>query len=329
MASSSTPPSAKRAAEIGFDFDSPAPKAAKEAAKPTFNKECVPVSHFARDGMASFRIEFTQYKEVKMPVANPDEPPETVWQVKKTFPIPAGIVTLVDAVNDEFANWRLAETADFDPNVATYRGNTARLTLLVAQPKDVNKVFQICNKHGLFTNDFSWQNSYREWLGRSHAIEYKITLSTIHVVKVPNILQGCLSMLGGMALASNEWSHTAKSPAEAEKMGQEIEKLGKKFGLETEKLPWSARQAHTPSCPSASHAILSHAAQNLATRYLDATTICNTMARSRMHRMMITPTVPVARMGHLYGISVQFCVQNVQNFLKVPFCEARGFAPFR
>ena len=305
MASSSTPPSSKRAAETSFDFSSPAPKATKQAAKPTFNKEFVPVSHFCRDGQASLRIEFTQYHEVKLPVTDPEQEPQKVWQVKKAFPIPAGINDLVDEVNAEFGKWILAASADFDPNVATYRGNTARLTLLVAQPKDVDKVFRMCNKHGLFTNDFKWQPSYKDWLGRSHTIEYKISHSTIHVLKVPNVLQGCLAHLGGTALASDEWSKTAKSPAEAESLGQEIEKLGKTFGIETEKLPWSAMPAHKPSCPSATHAILSPA-QKCATRYMDATTICNTMARLRMYRMMITPTVPVARMGPLYGISVNF-----------------------
>ena len=304
MASSSTPPSSKRAAETSFDFDSPAPKAAKEAAKPTFNKEFVPVSHFCRDGQASLRIDFTQYHEVKLPASDPDQPPVKVWQVKKAFPIPAGIPDLVDAINAEFGKWVLAASADFDPNVATYRGNTARLTLLVAHPKDVNKIFLMCNKHGLFTNDFKWQPSYKEWIGRSQTIEYKIHGSTIHVLKVPNVLQGCLSFLGGTALASDEWTKTAKSPAEADSIGHEIDKLGKKFGIETEKMPWSAMQSHKPSSQSATHAILCHAAQK--TSYMDATTVSNTMAQFRMSQMMIPPTVPVARMGPMYGISVHF-----------------------
>ena len=126
------------------------------------------------------------------------------------------------------------------------------------------------------------------------------------MLKVPNVLQGCLSFLGGTALASDEWTKTAKSPAEADSIGKEIDKLGKKFGIETEKMPWSAMQAHTPSCPSATHAILSHAAQKCATSYMDATTVSNTMAQFRISQMMIPPTVPVARMGPMYGISVNF-----------------------
>ena len=125
------------------------------------------------------------------------------------------------------------------------------------------------------------------------------------MLKVPNVLQGCLAHLGGTALASDEWYKTAETPALAESIGQEIDKLGKKFGIETEKLPWSAMPAHKPSCHSATHAILSPA-QKCATNYMDATTVSNTMAQFRISQMMIPPTVPVARMGPMYGISVNF-----------------------
>ena len=269
MASSSSPSQPKRVLVDDLDFDSPAPKAKKLEPKAAYTKDGPTPWHFDRDGQAAFEINFTEYKEVKKDDQD-DLFGTTKWEVKKTFVVPASITAIVAEVNALFSNWTVAVHAEWDNNFVSYRGNTPRLTLYVAHPKDCEQIFRILNKHGLITNAFAWQQTYKTWEARAHSILYRITENnvgkfTLILDRVPNVLHGALEKLGGNAPKSDQWKISNQEKPQIDHVVAQLEKLAEKFGLETELLRWCAipDTADTPlSCPCGCSDIHADCAQN-------------------------------------------------------------------